>query len=77
MASDAQDREYVTSCVKRNSDRFRIGRLTPPNRLCRPDIRATLDTMEDYIRLFHIFHHFERTNEKDLTLEKVIAYLGN
>ncbi|MEB3102226.1 cytidylyltransferase domain-containing protein [Ferviditalea candida] len=73
MALDAQDREHVTSFMKRNPGRFHIGRFSPPTRLSRPDIRVTLDTVEDYIRLFHMFHHFGNTT---VTLEKAIAYLG-
>ncbi len=75
MASELHDREHVTSYIRRNSNLFQIGRLLPQNPLSRPDIRVTLDTMEDYRLLFNIFYYFKNTAISDLTLEKVIAYL--
>jgi spore coat polysaccharide biosynthesis protein SpsF len=48
-ASDPAHREHVTLYVKENLNRFRVAFLSPPDALCRPDLRVTVDTPEDFL----------------------------
>ncbi len=46
---DPGHREHVTLYVKENLNRFRVAFLSPPDTLCRPDLRITIDTPEDFL----------------------------
>ncbi len=46
---DAAHREHVTLYVKENLAQFRVAFLSPPDALCRPDLRITVDTPEDFL----------------------------
>jgi spore coat polysaccharide biosynthesis protein SpsF len=48
-ACDPAHREHVTLYVKENLNRFRVAYLSPPDALCRPDLRITVDTPEDFL----------------------------
>ncbi len=48
-ARDPGHREHVTLFVKENLARFRVAFLSPPDSLCRPDLRITVDTPEDFL----------------------------
>lgn len=48
-ARDPAHREHVTLYVKENLNRFRVAFLSPPDVLCRPDLRITVDTPEDFL----------------------------
>ncbi len=46
---DPGHREHVTLYVKENLDKFRVAFLSPPDTLCRPELRITVDTPEDFL----------------------------
>ncbi len=46
---DPGHREHVTLYVKENLNKFRAAFLSPPDTLCRPDLRITVDTPEDFV----------------------------
>ncbi len=46
---DPGHREHVTLYVKENLNKFRVAFLSPPDALCRPDLRITVDTPEDFL----------------------------
>jgi len=48
-ARDPAHREHVTLYVKENLNQFRVAFLSPPDALCRPDLRITVDTPEDFL----------------------------
>lgn len=51
------DREHVTPFVYSNPDLFKLAYLEPPCELAFPDARVTVDTFEDYVRVYSIFSH--------------------
>jgi spore coat polysaccharide biosynthesis protein SpsF len=68
-ATQADDREHVTTYVKRNSDVFSVIRLLPPFPLRRPDVRVTVDTAAD---LEQVRALFERTGVEMPSLLQLI-----
>jgi spore coat polysaccharide biosynthesis protein SpsF len=48
VAKEARDREHVTVYVKEHRDEFRTALLLPPESVCRPDLRLTVDLPEDF-----------------------------
>ena len=47
LATDARDREHVTTLIRRDTARFSSQLAAAPARLVRPDIRVTVDTAAD------------------------------
>jgi spore coat polysaccharide biosynthesis protein SpsF len=68
-ATQADDREHVTTYVKRNSDVFSVIQLLPPALLRRPDVSVTVDTAAD---LDHVRALFERTGVEMPSLLQLI-----
>lgn len=54
-ASAPDDREHVTTLIKRESARYRVVHATAPVALRRPDIRLTVDTPDDLAYLRRLF----------------------
>lgn len=52
LARQAEDREHVTTFVKRECEQFGLVDLEAPQALRRPDLRLTIDTEED-LRFMH------------------------
>jgi spore coat polysaccharide biosynthesis protein SpsF len=48
-ARDPNHREHVTLYVKEHLEKFRVAFLSPPDSLCRPDLRITVDTPADFL----------------------------
>lgn len=73
--TDQYDTEHVTPYIIRNKHgRFKNKTLKPKElELRRPDIRVTIDTLDDYIQLYKFFHHIEKNN-KVVSLLNVINY---
>ncbi|MGD8562322.1 MAG: NTP transferase domain-containing protein, partial [Desulfarculaceae bacterium] len=70
------DREHVCPYIFNNPGRFRMLRWDNPiAALRRPDLRITIDTMQDYYRMFQVFKHF--SSEAEISLEKVISFLDS
>ena len=67
------DREHVTTYVRRNSHLFYVIQLAAPAPLRRPDVRVTVDTAED---LAHVRMLFERTGHDLPSLRQLIEAAG-
>jgi spore coat polysaccharide biosynthesis protein SpsF len=72
-ATQASDREHVTTYVRHNPHRFCVLPLPAPVPLRRPDIRLTVDTAED---LEHVRTIFERTGSDLPSLGQLIEAAG-
>lgn len=69
----SEDREHVTTFLKRNPQAFRLVPLLAPAPLYRPDVRLTVDTHDD---LEHVRAVFGRTRSDMPTLHELIAAAG-
>ncbi len=65
-ATDAYDREHVTSFIRRDP-RFRAVRAVAPGHLRRPGLRLTVDTAEDLAFVRSVFDGARRDAMPDLT----------
>jgi spore coat polysaccharide biosynthesis protein SpsF (cytidylyltransferase family) len=72
-ATRPDDREHVTTYVRRNSHLFYVVQLAAPAPLRRPDVRVTVDTAED---LAHVRTLFERTGQDLPSLRQLIEAAG-
>jgi len=72
-ATRPDDREHVTTYVRRNSHLFCVVQLAAPAPLRRPDVRLTVDTAED---LAHVRALFERTGHDLPSLRQLIEAAG-
>jgi len=63
--SSSRDREHVTLYIKEHPDDFRVALLVPPDFLRRPELRVTVDTMEDFIFVEDLI---QKIPESDLPL---------
>lgn len=75
-ATEPYDREHVTPFIRNNPAKFKIKTIEPPFKLKRPDIRVTLDTLDDYLFLNRLFNNFIG-NRADIPLEEVISYIDS
>lgn len=73
--TDPYDIEHVTPYIIRNENgQFKKETLIPQElELRRPDIHITIDTLDDYIKLFKLFYHIEKNN-KVVSLLNAINY---
>jgi spore coat polysaccharide biosynthesis protein SpsF len=55
LAHDAEDREHVTTFIRRRTDLYRVLVLPAPAPLTRPSLRLTVDTSEDLQRVRELF----------------------
>ena len=62
-ARNQRDREHINAYVLDHMEDFRCKSLSPPIELARPDVRLTVDTIEDYLRIN------ELVKEKGLDLD--------
>ncbi len=69
-ATAADDREHVTLYVKRRPGAFRVVREQGPRPLQRPDLRFTVDTLQD---LEYMRRLFARAARPDPSLSELIA----
>jgi spore coat polysaccharide biosynthesis protein SpsF len=74
-AQDPFEREHVTQYIYRHEDRFRVLRGVPEPFFCRPELRLTVDTEEDYRRMERIYGALYRG--RPIGLGEVIAYLDS
>ncbi|MDP3791540.1 MAG: acylneuraminate cytidylyltransferase [Candidatus Omnitrophota bacterium] len=74
-ARRAHDREHVTTYIYKNTEIFNVCYLEPIPKLRRPDIRVTLDTMDDYCALYKIFNKFSGISADKKRLERVIKFI--
>jgi len=73
MATDAADREHVTTFIRRRTDLFRIVSVTAPTPLCRPSLRLTVDTPDD---LAWVRTLFGRVGSEYPSLRRLIEAAG-
>jgi spore coat polysaccharide biosynthesis protein SpsF len=64
------DREHVTPFIKRRPDLFRLVRLAAPAPIARPDVRLTVDTADDLVRMRDLYH---RAGNATPSVEELIA----
>ena len=72
-ATGADDREHVTSWIKRNEDQFRLVESPAPAPLERPALRFTVDTRDD---LGYMRSLFARTGRDEPSLRALIEAAG-
>jgi spore coat polysaccharide biosynthesis protein SpsF len=70
--NNKDDMEHVTLYIRKNKEKFKVKALLPDKKLQRPDIRVTIDDLEDYTKMYKIFWEFKRNN-KQIKLEDVIS----
>lgn len=71
-ANKKYQREHVTPYIKENKDEFKLQSIEAQKKLKRPDIRITLDTLEDFKFISIIINHF---NDLYFKTEDVIDFL--
>jgi spore coat polysaccharide biosynthesis protein SpsF len=73
-AQNNADREHVTSYITSSPETFKLGVIPNPfEALVRPDISVTVDTLEDYLKMYKVFWHFR--DRKVVDLEAAIEFL--
>jgi spore coat polysaccharide biosynthesis protein SpsF len=72
-ACHVEDREHVTTYVRRNTQLFRVLTVPAPAPLRRPDVRVTVDTPAD---LEHVRQLFMRTGATMPSLRQLIDVAG-
>jgi len=74
QALDPYEREHVVPHFYNNPDEFKVmSWLCPIEAIRKPQVRITLDTLEDYVRLYKVFEHFQ--GAEHLLLEDALPYL--
>lgn len=63
LAKTDEDREHVTLYILNNRNDFNVQIIEPPwTAFRRPDIRATIDTIDDYIRVREFYNQCEQND---------------
>jgi spore coat polysaccharide biosynthesis protein SpsF (cytidylyltransferase family) len=73
LATDAADREHVTTFIRTRRDLFRVTQIAAPAPLTRPSLRLTVDTAEDLAWVRELFF---RSGSDDPSLASLIAAAG-
>ena len=72
-SADNFEHEHVCPGVYRRPERFRVLHLDPPRTFKRPDLRVTIDTIDDYQIMNQLFKQLYRG--KPVAMSAAIAYL--
>ncbi|MFL0555199.1 cytidylyltransferase domain-containing protein [Paenibacillus barengoltzii] len=74
-ATSDYEREHVTPYILNHPEKFNMIKIQPElKHLQREDVRLTIDTMEDYVKMYKLFYHLE--NQKiEVALEQAIQYI--
>lgn len=76
LTNKNEDLEHVTQFIKKNSDKFNIKVLLPEFEMKSTDISLTIDTLDDYVKIYKLFFHFYYIKKKQhITLEDAIYFL--
>lgn len=75
LTNDSLDREHVTRHIQNNRDIFRLFYLAAPNCIKKPNLRVTLDYIDDYLLIKEIIEYFELHN-LNTSCENIIEYLN-
>jgi len=73
--TDPFEREHITQHIYRNESRFKVVRGMPERFYRRPELRLTVDTLEDYMRASEIYEALYRG--LPISLSEVIEYLDS
>ena len=73
-AKENYQREHVTPYIRENPDKFKLKNIEAVGILKRPDLRLTVDTIEDYKLIKIILEEFNYINFK---LKDIITFLNN
>lgn len=74
---DGEDKhrsELCTLYIRENKDKFKIGYVDAPPKLCRKDIRLTVDYPEDLIVCRAVYKYF-KSSAPNIPLEDVVDFL--
>ena len=63
MAESDYDKEHVTPYIYNRPGTYRVNAVKAPKELYAPDIRVTLDTIEDYVFLCMLFNYLYPKNK--------------
>lgn len=74
--ANSEEQEHVTLYIKKNCTLFNTCSIDAPAELRRPDLRLTLDTIDDYVFLYGIFKCCSRDGDS-IRLESVIRSIDN
>lgn len=74
-AVDLYDKEHVAPYIFNHPTMYKICLLEPLKNMHRPDVEITVDTLEDYVKLYRVFHKFHGMSTQNITLEKVITLI--
>jgi spore coat polysaccharide biosynthesis protein SpsF len=75
-ARDKEDREHVTTFIKKNPEIFKVRFADSPiDELKRPDVSVTIDTLDDYLKLYKALYFAQKKGKPDVSLEDMIFYL--
>lgn len=72
--TSSYNREHVTPYILNNPKNFKLQNITAPKELCRPELRVTLDTEDDFKLIKKILEHFSNLNFKS---DEVIEYIDS
>ncbi|MED4585434.1 glycosyltransferase family protein [Brevibacillus choshinensis] len=75
VASEEKYREHVTYYAYEYKDTFRTATYQAPVSLCHPELRITLDTMEDYLLCRAVADHF--IEDRLVPSQSIVDYLSN
>ena len=76
LTSNPVDREHVVNYILKNCDKFKILSHKAPQELCRPELRFTLDYLEDFNLIKLVFENLYPKNSNFSILD-VINFLDN
>lgn len=78
-ATQKKHLEHVTLYIRENEHLFHIVTISPKEQLRRPDITLTIDTLEEYIRMYKIFFYIKqkKRNMEQIQLEDAISLIDN
>lgn len=74
-AKTAYEKEHVTPYMVDNKNGMKTYYLEPPAFLKRPDLRLSIDTLDDYLRVQRIFCNFISMNAVEIKIEDIKSVL--
>ena len=75
LADDPVEREHITQYIYRHNDKYKIIRAVPEKKFRIPNLRLTVDTIDDFKFMEEIYGSLWKG--KPILLEDVIDYLKN
>lgn len=76
LAKDKPTQEHLYLSIYENPGRFRLFNLVAEPELCRPELRFTMDTKEDFDFICAIYKHFYK-RENYFTSRQIIKFLDS